>query len=169
MSDDSIRVITETNVVRVTEEPIIVRVSAVGARGPVGPPGSVQSVNGDAGPFVVLDATDVGADPVGTASAEVAAFAATLAPVATSGDYADLIGVPTNVSAFANDAGYVDALGAAALEALAQAGMAHVTGWSVGLVVIGAPGDPVFDAAPTPDVILLGLDEDWEAELEFAS
>jgi DNA-binding NtrC family response regulator len=35
--------------------------------------------------------------------------------------------------------------------------------------VIGAPGDPVFDAAPAPDVILLGLDDDWEAELEFAS
>jgi len=35
--------------------------------------------------------------------------------------------------------------------------------------VIGAPGDPVFDAAPAPDVILLGLDGDWETELEFAS
>jgi DNA-binding NtrC family response regulator len=35
--------------------------------------------------------------------------------------------------------------------------------------VIGAPGDPVFDSAPAPDVILLGLDDDWEAELEFAS
>ncbi len=32
----------------------------------------------------------------------------------------------------------------------------------------GAPGDPLFDSAPAPDVVLLGLSEDPEAELEFA-
>ena len=31
--------------------------------------GTITSVNGDVGPAVVLDAADVGADPVGTASA----------------------------------------------------------------------------------------------------
>ena len=34
--------------------------------------------------------------------------------------------------------------------------------------VCGAPGDPVFAAAPLADVVLLGLDGDFEAELEFA-
>jgi signal transduction histidine kinase len=34
--------------------------------------------------------------------------------------------------------------------------------------VIGAPGDPHFDLAPRPEVVLLGLDGDWEPELEFA-
>ncbi|HXV35542.1 MAG TPA: hypothetical protein VEC18_00230, partial [Myxococcota bacterium] len=32
----------------------------------------------------------------------------------------------------------------------------------------GAPGDPVFGASPSPDVVLLGLAGDFEAELEFA-
>ncbi len=31
-----------------------------------------------------------------------------------------------------------------------------------------APGDPVFDSAPAPDVVVLGLAGDFEAELEFA-
>jgi DNA-binding NtrC family response regulator len=34
--------------------------------------------------------------------------------------------------------------------------------------VLGAPGDLHFDAAALPDVILLGLDGDWEIELEYA-
>ncbi len=34
--------------------------------------------------------------------------------------------------------------------------------------VIGAPGDPRFDAAEAPRVVLLGLTGDFEAELEFA-
>ena len=34
--------------------------------------------------------------------------------------------------------------------------------------VCGAPGDPIFAAAPLADVVLLGLDGDLEAELEFA-
>jgi hypothetical protein len=31
-----------------------------------------------------------------------------------------------------------------------------------------APSDPIFDAAPAADVVVLGLAGDWEAELEFA-
>lgn len=38
--------------------------------------GGVQSVNGDSGPAVTLDAADVGADPTGTAAAAVAAHEA---------------------------------------------------------------------------------------------
>jgi DNA-binding NtrC family response regulator len=34
--------------------------------------------------------------------------------------------------------------------------------------VSGSPGDPLFDSAPPPDVVLLGLAGDLEAELEFA-
>jgi len=34
--------------------------------------------------------------------------------------------------------------------------------------VLGAPSDPAFDSAPVPEVILLGLAEDFEAELQFA-
>ncbi len=34
--------------------------------------------------------------------------------------------------------------------------------------VLGAPGDPLFDAAPTPEVVLLGPAGDFEAELQFA-
>ena len=34
--------------------------------------------------------------------------------------------------------------------------------------VCGAPGDPIFAAAPLADVVLLGLGGDFEAELEFA-
>jgi DNA-binding NtrC family response regulator len=34
--------------------------------------------------------------------------------------------------------------------------------------VIGRPSDPIFDAAPEADVVVLGLAGDWEAELEFA-
>src|SRR5262245_25758727 len=34
--------------------------------------------------------------------------------------------------------------------------------------VIGRPSDPIFDAAPAADVVVLGLAGDWEAELEFA-
>ncbi len=34
--------------------------------------------------------------------------------------------------------------------------------------VSGSPGDPLFDSAPAPDVVLLGLAGDLEAELEFA-
>ena len=34
--------------------------------------------------------------------------------------------------------------------------------------VCGAPGDPIFAAAPLADVVLLGLSGDLEAELEFA-
>jgi two-component system response regulator PilR (NtrC family) len=34
--------------------------------------------------------------------------------------------------------------------------------------VVGAPGDPLFDSAPAPDVVLLGLSGDFEVELEFA-
>lgn len=34
--------------------------------------------------------------------------------------------------------------------------------------VLGAPGDPHFELAPKPEVVLLGLDGDWEPELEFA-
>ena len=34
--------------------------------------------------------------------------------------------------------------------------------------VLGAPGDPQFDVVPPGEVILLGLDGDWEAELEYA-
>jgi DNA-binding NtrC family response regulator len=34
--------------------------------------------------------------------------------------------------------------------------------------VIGRPSDPLFDAAPVADVVVLGLASDWEAELEFA-
>ena len=33
---------------------------------------------------------------------------------------------------------------------------------------IGAPGDPLFDSAPLPQVVVLGLAGDLEAELEFA-
>jgi DNA-binding NtrC family response regulator len=34
--------------------------------------------------------------------------------------------------------------------------------------VVGAPGDAHFDVAPKPDVVVLGLEGDWEPELEFA-
>lgn len=34
--------------------------------------------------------------------------------------------------------------------------------------VIGRPSDPIFDAAPAADVVVLGLAGDWETELEFA-
>jgi DNA-binding NtrC family response regulator len=34
--------------------------------------------------------------------------------------------------------------------------------------VIGRPSDPLFDAAPAAEVVVLGLAGDWEAELEFA-
>ena len=34
--------------------------------------------------------------------------------------------------------------------------------------VCGAPGDPIFAAAPLPEIVLLGLGGDLEAELEFA-
>ncbi len=34
--------------------------------------------------------------------------------------------------------------------------------------VQGAPGDPHFDSAARPDVVLLGLDGNWEPELQFA-
>jgi DNA-binding NtrC family response regulator len=34
--------------------------------------------------------------------------------------------------------------------------------------VLGAPGEPRFDAAPPARVILLGLEGDWERELEYA-
>jgi len=34
--------------------------------------------------------------------------------------------------------------------------------------VLGAPGEPRFDAAPPAEVILLGLGDDWELELEYA-
>jgi DNA-binding NtrC family response regulator len=34
--------------------------------------------------------------------------------------------------------------------------------------VIGRPSDPIFEAAPAADVVVLGLAGDWEAELEFA-
>jgi DNA-binding NtrC family response regulator len=34
--------------------------------------------------------------------------------------------------------------------------------------ICGAPGDPIFAAAPPADVVLLGLGRDFEAELEFA-
>jgi DNA-binding NtrC family response regulator len=34
--------------------------------------------------------------------------------------------------------------------------------------VIGRPSDPIFEAAPEADVVVLGLAGDWEAELEFA-
>jgi DNA-binding NtrC family response regulator len=34
--------------------------------------------------------------------------------------------------------------------------------------VVGAPGDPRFDSAPPPRVVLLGLTGDFEVELEFA-
>jgi signal transduction histidine kinase len=34
--------------------------------------------------------------------------------------------------------------------------------------VQGAPGDPLFDSAARPDVVVLGLDGDWEPELQFA-
>jgi DNA-binding NtrC family response regulator len=34
--------------------------------------------------------------------------------------------------------------------------------------VVAAPGDPQLDMAPRPDVVLLGLEGDWEPELEFA-
>ena len=34
--------------------------------------------------------------------------------------------------------------------------------------IVGGPGDPLFDAAPAPDVVLLGLVGDFEAELQFA-
>ena len=61
-----------------------------GPEGPQGPPGPVQSVNGQTG-AVVLDATDVGALPDSI-------------PIPT---------VPTDVSAFDNDAGYVNATQAA--------------------------------------------------------
>lgn len=66
----------------------------------------VDSVNGESG-IVILDAVDVGADPTGTAAAAVAAHTgaadphvgyaleSTLAPVATSGVYADLTGKPS--------------------------------------------------------------------------
>ncbi len=33
---------------------------------------------------------------------------------------------------------------------------------------LGAPEDPGFDAAPAADVVLLGLAEDFESELQFA-
>ena len=34
--------------------------------------------------------------------------------------------------------------------------------------VIGAPGDPRFASAPSPDVVILALNADWELELQFA-
>ena len=46
----------------------------------------------------------------------------------------------------------------AALESLAAAAEA----------VTGAPDDPRFESAPPPETVVLGLADDWEAELEFA-
>lgn len=34
--------------------------------------------------------------------------------------------------------------------------------------VLGAPGDPRFESAPAPGVVMLALDGDWELELQFA-
>jgi DNA-binding NtrC family response regulator len=34
--------------------------------------------------------------------------------------------------------------------------------------VLGAPGDPVFDSSPPPDVVVMGLAGDFEPELQFA-
>jgi len=34
--------------------------------------------------------------------------------------------------------------------------------------VAGPPGDPRFESAPSPDVVILALDGDWELELQFA-
>jgi len=34
--------------------------------------------------------------------------------------------------------------------------------------VVGRPSDPIFDAAPAADAVVLGLAGDWEEELEFA-
>ena len=34
--------------------------------------------------------------------------------------------------------------------------------------VLGAPGDPRFESAAEPDVVLMALDGDWERELQFA-
>jgi DNA-binding NtrC family response regulator len=48
----------------------------------------------------------------------------------------------------------------------ARAALVRLAGSSE--AVIGRPSDPLFDAAPTADVVVLGLAGDWEAELEFA-
>lgn len=39
---------------------------------------------------------------------------------------------------------------------------------AVSEAVLGEPGDPLFDSAARPEVVLLGLDGDWEPELQFA-
>lgn len=86
---------------------------ATGPTGPTGPKGDqgdpatnlVQSVNGKQG-VVVLDATDVGADPTGSASqalqdakdytdSEVSTLDSSLATVAKTGSYSDLSNKPT--------------------------------------------------------------------------
>jgi DNA-binding NtrC family response regulator len=48
----------------------------------------------------------------------------------------------------------------------ARAALVRLVGSSE--AVIGRPSDPIFDAAPAADVVVLGLAGDWEAELEFA-
>src|SRR5215470_1573005 len=48
----------------------------------------------------------------------------------------------------------------------ARAALVRLAGLSD--AVIGRPSDPIFDAAPGADVVVLGLAGDWEAELEFA-
>jgi hypothetical protein len=48
----------------------------------------------------------------------------------------------------------------------ARAALVRLAGSSE--AVIGRPSDPIFDAAPTADAVVLGLAGDWEAELEFA-
>ena len=49
----------------------------------------------------------------------------------------------------------------------ARAALVRLAGSSE--AVIGRPSDPLFDAAPAADVVVLGLAGDWEAELEFAA
>ena len=48
----------------------------------------------------------------------------------------------------------------------ARAALVRLAGSSE--AVIGRPSDPLFDAVPAADVVVLGLAGDWEAELEFA-
>lgn len=53
--------------------------------------GGVQSVNGDTGPNVVLDAADVGADPAGAAAAAVTAHETSVPPVHTVSQVTDAL------------------------------------------------------------------------------
>ena len=134
----------------------------VGWVDPAGGGGAVDSVNGQTG-AVNLDAGDVGADPVGSASAAVTALADTLADVATSGAYLDLTGRPT-IPTTAGEVG-ADPAGTAAGAVAAHAddiGLgAHLpTGGADGEVLTHTGAGVAWEAAAVAGTSILVIDYD---------